>query len=49
MVARLARHHRDPFDRLLIAQALTEPASLMTVDRQLAAYTDLVVVVERTA
>jgi PIN domain nuclease of toxin-antitoxin system len=28
-------HHRDPFDRLLLAQALSEPAWLYTADRQL--------------
>jgi hypothetical protein len=26
---------RDPFDRLLIAQAMTEPATLYTADQQL--------------
>jgi PIN domain nuclease of toxin-antitoxin system len=31
-VRRLPAHHRDPFDRLLIAQALTEPMLLMTDD-----------------
>lgn len=30
--------HGDPFDRLLIAQALCEPAELVTVDAQLARY-----------
>lgn len=34
----LRPHHRDPFDRLLIAQALTEPAWLYTADKQLAHY-----------
>jgi PIN domain nuclease of toxin-antitoxin system len=32
-VATLARHHRDPFDRLLVAQAQLEGVSLVTVDR----------------
>lgn len=41
-VARLPMHHRDPFDRLLIAQAIHEPARLLTVDRTLAKYSDLV-------
>lgn len=31
-------HHRDPFDRMLVAQALTEPAHLMSVDSQLDRY-----------
>ena len=33
---------RDPFDRLLIAQAMTEPATLYTADQQLLPYSDLV-------
>lgn len=31
-------HHRDPFDRLLIAQTDVEDATLVTSDRQLDAY-----------
>ncbi len=42
-VAALPHHHRDPFDRLLIAQTMTEPAALYTADAQLAAYSELVV------
>jgi PIN domain nuclease of toxin-antitoxin system len=42
-VAALPNHHRDPFDRLLVAQAMTEPAALYTADAQLGAYSDLVV------
>jgi PIN domain nuclease of toxin-antitoxin system len=34
----LARHHSDPFDRMLIAQALLERATLVTHDRRFAAY-----------
>ena len=30
--------HRDPFDRLLLAQALVEGVTLLTVDDQLARY-----------
>ena len=30
--------HKDPFDRLLIAQALAEPAILLTNDEQLGQY-----------
>jgi PIN domain nuclease of toxin-antitoxin system len=37
--------HRDPFDRLLIAQALTEPMRLLTNDAALAGYGDIVTVV----
>jgi PIN domain nuclease of toxin-antitoxin system len=37
-VAKLPLHHTDPFDRLLIAQCLTEPLRLVTADRALAVY-----------
>lgn len=40
--ARLPMHHRDPFDRLLVAQAVTEPLRLLTVDALLARYGDMV-------
>ena len=42
-VARLPMHHRDPFDRLLVAQAMSEPAVLYTADAQLQTYSELVV------
>lgn len=31
-------HHRDPFDRLLIAQALSENLTLVSGDRQMKSY-----------
>lgn len=31
-------HHRDPFDRLLIAQALLEGVPILTQDRKIAQY-----------
>ena len=37
-VARLPRHHSDPFDRALIAQALVEQLTLITQDSALARY-----------
>ena len=37
-VARLPLHHRDPFDRLLISQAITEAATLVTSDTQIRRY-----------
>jgi len=37
-VEHLPDHHRDPFDRLLVAQALIEDATLVTKDTALAAY-----------
>lgn len=44
-VARLPPHHNDPFDRMLVAQALVEPMRLLTHDAQLARYSDTVAVV----
>jgi PIN domain nuclease of toxin-antitoxin system len=37
-VARLPRHHRDPFDRLLIAQAQQDGFTLVTADARIHAY-----------
>lgn len=37
-VRRLPHLHRDPFDRLLVAQAQTEPLVLMSDDPQVARY-----------
>lgn len=37
-IANLPLHHRDPFDRLLVAQAQLESAVLVTADSQLNAY-----------
>jgi PIN domain nuclease of toxin-antitoxin system len=34
----LPLHHRDPFDRLLIAQAIVEDMTILTADRALAKY-----------
>jgi len=44
-VARLALHHSDPFDRLLLAQAIAEPLRLLTADAVLAQYSDVVMLV----
>jgi PIN domain nuclease of toxin-antitoxin system len=41
-VASLPPLHRDPFDRLLVAQALTEPMRLVTNDPWLGRYGDIV-------
>ena len=38
-------HHKDPFDRLLVAQSLSEPLILLTVDDKLARYGSTVRVV----
>ncbi len=37
-VEMLPWHHRDPFDRMLIAQALTESAALVSRDESLGRY-----------
>jgi PIN domain nuclease of toxin-antitoxin system len=34
----LPSHHRDPFDRLLIAQAMLEEMTILTADRAFAKY-----------
>ena len=44
-VRRLPLYHRDPFDRLLVAQAIYEPARLLTADRVLGQYSNLVDVI----
>lgn len=42
LVASLPQVHRDPFDRLLIAQAIDGPLKLLTGDPVLRNYTELV-------
>jgi PIN domain nuclease of toxin-antitoxin system len=37
-VENLPWHHRDPFDRLLVAQAMTEGLDLVSAEARLAAY-----------
>ncbi len=37
-VADLPNHHRDPFDRLLVAQALVEDLPLVSVDPEISRY-----------
>jgi PIN domain nuclease of toxin-antitoxin system len=37
-VSRLPFHHRDPFDRMLIAQSIVEDVSLVSADTTLDAY-----------
>jgi PIN domain nuclease of toxin-antitoxin system len=44
-VAKLPLHHADPFDRLLIAQAIAEPLKLLTADKSLARYSEMILVV----
>jgi len=42
-VEELPSHHQDPFDRLLVAQALVEPMRLITHDANVARYSDSVI------
>jgi PIN domain nuclease of toxin-antitoxin system len=44
-VGQLKLAHHDPFDRLLVAQALSEPLRLLTADTVLRQYSDLVEIV----
>jgi len=43
VAASLPLHHADPFDRLLVSQAVSEPLRLVTVDAQLTQYSELVI------
>jgi PIN domain nuclease of toxin-antitoxin system len=42
-VETLPLHHGDPFDRLLVAQAMTEPLRLVSHDPAIARYGDIVI------
>ena len=44
-VEQLLPHHTDPFDRILVAQALCEPLRLLTHDAAIARYSDTVILV----
>ena len=41
----LAPLHKDPFDRLIVAAAESEPMKLMTADAKVASYTSLAILV----
>lgn len=44
-VEKLPLHHQDPFDRILVAQALVEPLRLITHDEKVAAYSESIILV----
>ena len=44
-VQTLPAHHHDPFDRILVAQALVEPLRLMTHDATVARYSDTIMLI----
>jgi PIN domain nuclease of toxin-antitoxin system len=46
VVSDLPEIHRDPFDRILIAQAMSEPLTFLTADTILRNYSNLVEVIE---
>ncbi len=41
-LAQLPFHHRDPFDRMLVAQAISDTLELLTTDSHLPPYSTLV-------
>ena len=41
----LEPHYKDPFDRLIVATAISEPMRLLTADTQIAQYTSLAILV----
>ena len=41
----LEHHHKDPFDRLIVATAMSEPIRLLTADPHIAQYTSLAILV----
>ncbi len=41
----LGHHHKDPFDRFIVAAAMSEPMKLLTADPQVAQYTPLAILV----
>ncbi len=44
-VQTLPAHHHDPFDRILVAQAMVEPLRLMTHDATVARYSDTIMLI----
>ena len=45
-VYHLSNFHKDPFDRILIAQAISEPLIFLTADAELKNYSDLVEIID---
>ncbi len=44
-LASLLPHHQDPFDRMLIAQAISEPLHLVTHDKNVSLYSESILLV----
>lgn len=45
LIADMPLYHADPFDRLLIAQAIAEPLHFVTTDAKLRQYSEFVILV----
>lgn len=43
MIAQLPFHHKDPFDRMIIAQSLVENISIVTADNYFHLYTNRII------
>lgn len=44
-LTKLPRHHQDPFDRMLISQAISEPLHLITHDKNVSLYSESIILV----
>lgn len=44
-LAKLPPHHQDPFDRMLVSQALSEPFHLITHDKNVSLYSESIILV----
>ena len=42
-LAKLPPHHQDPFDRMLVSQALSEPLHLITHDKNVSLYSESII------
>ena len=47
LIDTLPKHHKDPFDRILLAQSISEGISILTADSIMAKYSAPVILVER--
>jgi PIN domain nuclease of toxin-antitoxin system len=45
VLSQLPSYHQDPFDRMLIAQAISEPLHLLTHDKNVSLYSESIILV----
>ncbi|TAN68228.1 MAG: type II toxin-antitoxin system VapC family toxin [Methylobacter sp.] len=45
VLSQLPPYHQDPFDRMLIAQAISEPLHLLTHDKNVSLYSESIILV----